>query len=99
LLLTCAADAISSGGRHCASFPPLGGILFVRSGRDFLRRQAHPPLPEIDLQEADERLDELVDITKGKTVPLNEAQIEARMRAEAEQVEELLRFLDGFLQA
>jgi hypothetical protein len=70
----------------------------VRTGRDFLRRQDHPPLPEIDLEDAAATLADLLDVGKWQEVPVDEATIEARVRAEARQTEEMLRFLDGFLE-
>lgn len=67
----------------------------VRTGRDFLRRQPHPPLPEIDLEDAATTLADLLDIGKWKEVPVDVEAVEARMRLEAEQTEGMLRFLDG----
>jgi hypothetical protein len=69
----------------------------VRTGRDFLRRQPHPPLPDLDAADAGETLAGFLDLSRWREVEIDQAEIEARMRAEAEQTEEMLRFLDGFL--
>src|SRR5262249_15184934 len=69
----------------------------VRTGRDFLRRQQHPPLPELDAEDAAGTLAEFLDVGRWKEVVIDHAEIEARMRAEADRTEEMLRFLDGFL--
>jgi hypothetical protein len=69
-----------------------------RTGRDFLRRQPHPPLPDLDaVGMADSLLADFLDVGKWEEVKIDQAAIEARMRAEARQVDEMLRFLDGFL--
>jgi hypothetical protein len=70
----------------------------VRTGHDFLRRQSHPPLPEIDIEDAAGTLADLLDIETWKQVPIDEEEIEARMRESAEQTEEMLRFLDSFIE-
>jgi hypothetical protein len=70
----------------------------VRTGRVFLRRQPHPPLPELPLGEAAESLADFLDLSKWREVPIDQAQVEARMREEAEQTAEMLGFLDSFLQ-
>jgi hypothetical protein len=69
----------------------------VRTGRDFLRRQQHAPLPEFDSEDTAGTLADILDMNKWKEVEIDQAEIEARMRAEADQTEEMLRFLDGFL--
>jgi hypothetical protein len=70
----------------------------VRTGRDFLRRQEHPPLPEVDAGDVAESLTDFLDVTKWDGVMIDQAEIEARMQAEAEQVAEMMRFLDDFLE-
>jgi hypothetical protein len=73
----------------------------VRTGREFLRRQSHPPLPAFDPEDEDaaDTLADFLDLSKWKEVEIDQAEIETRMRAEAEQTEEMLRFLDGFLKS
>jgi hypothetical protein len=68
-----------------------------RTGRDFLRRQQHTPLPELDANDAATTLNDFLDVSKWREVEIGQAEVEARMRAEAEQVEEMLRFLDGHM--
>ena len=69
----------------------------VRTGRDFLRQQDHPPLSAPDFGDAAESLSDFLDVSKWKEVTIDQAEIEAWMRAEAEQVEEMMRFLDDYL--
>ena len=69
----------------------------VRTGRDFLRRQQHPPLPEFPGGDTVKSLADILDLSKWQEVTVDQAAVEARMRQEAEQTEEMLRFLDGFL--
>jgi hypothetical protein len=71
----------------------------LRTGRDFLRQQGHPPLPEIGACDAVDTLAAFLDVGKLKEVPIDEEAVEARMRRQAEQTRELLRFLDRFLDA
>jgi hypothetical protein len=70
-----------------------------RTGREFLRRQQHPPFPEVPAAEIGETLADFLDPAKWQEVTIDQSEIEARMRAEAEQTEKMLRFLDRFLQS
>jgi hypothetical protein len=68
-----------------------------RTGREFLRQQPHPPLAEIDVEDAATTLADFLDVSKWKEVEVDMAEVEARMRAEAEASERMMRFLDDHL--
>jgi hypothetical protein len=76
----------------------------LRTGREFLRRQQHPELSEAPTAEAAGGvaafldLADLAGLAGWQETALDEAVIEARMQRQAEELEEMLRFLDGFLQ-
>ena len=69
----------------------------VRAGREFLRRQLHPPLPEMPAGEAVGAFADFLDLDRWQEVTIDQEAVEARMRRDAEQTEEMFRFLDSFL--
>jgi hypothetical protein len=69
----------------------------VRTGREFLRRQSHPQLPESDLGDTITSLADLLDLSKLQQMPIDQVAVEARMREEAQQTEEMIRYLDSFI--
>jgi hypothetical protein len=69
----------------------------LRTGRDFLRRQEHPPLPEIPTPDGADAVAEPGDLAIWQELAIDEAEVQARLREEAARTAEMLRFLDGFL--
>jgi hypothetical protein len=75
----------------------------LRTGREFLRRQQHPPFPGAPTAEgggfsAFLDLADPAGLAGWQETAIDEAEIEARMRRQAEEMEEMLRFLDSFLE-
>ena len=73
-------------------------IADVRTGREFLRRQNHPPPPEPDAADAADSLADVLDVSKWREVTIDQAEIEERIRVEAELMRDMMRFLDEFLE-